>query len=82
MLHPAAALRALRSPGRVVLVDEAFADAVPGEAESVAGEPGFLVFRSLTKTWALAVEDEATFLDAEASPVFFGRVHVIVDRTG
>jgi len=54
VLHPAAALRALRAPGRVVLVDEAFADAVPGEAESVAGEPGFLVFRSLTKTWALA----------------------------
>jgi len=54
VLHPAATLRALRAPGRVVLVDEAFADAVPGEAESVAGEPGFLVFRSLTKTWALA----------------------------
>jgi histidinol-phosphate aminotransferase len=54
VLHPAAALRALRAPGRVVLVDEAFADAVPGEAESVAGDPGFLVFRSLTKTWALA----------------------------
>lgn len=54
VLHPAATLRALRSPGRVVLVDEAFADAVPGEAGSVAAEPGFLVFRSLTKTWALA----------------------------
>ena len=54
VLHPAATLRALCAPGRVVLVDEAFADAVPGEAESVAGEPGFLVFRSLTKTWALA----------------------------
>ncbi len=54
VLHPAGTLRALRAPGRVVLVDEAFADAVPGEAESVAGEPGFLVFRSLTKTWALA----------------------------
>jgi histidinol-phosphate aminotransferase len=54
VLHPAASLRALRAPGRVVLVDEAFADAVPGEPESVAGEPGFLVFRSLTKTWALA----------------------------
>jgi histidinol-phosphate aminotransferase len=54
VLHPAASLRALRASGRVVLVDEAFADAVPGEAESVAGEPGFLVFRSLTKTWALA----------------------------
>jgi histidinol-phosphate aminotransferase len=54
VLHPAATLRALRAPGRVVLVDEAFADAVPGEPESVVGEPGFLVFRSLTKTWALA----------------------------
>jgi histidinol-phosphate aminotransferase len=54
VLHPAAALRALRAPGRVVLVDEAFADAIPGEAESVAADPGFLVFRSLTKTWALA----------------------------
>jgi histidinol-phosphate aminotransferase len=54
VLHPAAVLRDLRAPGRVVLVDEAFADAIPGEAESVAGEPGFLVFRSLTKTWALA----------------------------
>jgi histidinol-phosphate aminotransferase len=54
VLHPAAALRALRAPGRVVLVDEAFADAVPGETESVAAEAEFLVFRSLTKTWALA----------------------------
>lgn len=54
--HPAAAIRALLRPGRVVLVDEAFADAVPGESESVAGvaEAGLLVFRSLTKTWALA----------------------------
>jgi histidinol-phosphate aminotransferase len=54
VVHAAAALRALRAPGRVVLVDEAFADAIPGEAESVAGEEGFLVFRSLTKTWSLA----------------------------
>ena len=54
VLHPAATLQALRRPGRVVLVDEAFADAVPGEPESVAADPGFLVFRSLTKTWALA----------------------------
>ncbi|MBW0112185.1 aminotransferase class I/II-fold pyridoxal phosphate-dependent enzyme, partial [Pseudonocardia sp. KRD-182] len=38
----------------VVLVDEAFADAVPGEPETLAGEQGALVFRSLTKTWALA----------------------------
>ncbi len=54
VLHPAADVRALAAPGRVVLVDEAFADALPGEPESLAGERGALVFRSLTKTWALA----------------------------
>jgi histidinol-phosphate aminotransferase len=57
VLHPAAAIRALARPGRVVLVDEAFADALPGEPQSLAGAadvPGLLVFRSLTKTWALA----------------------------
>ncbi len=55
VLHPAADVTALAAPGRVVLVDEAFADAVPGELESLAGTraPGVLVFRSLTKTWAL-----------------------------
>ncbi len=44
-------------PGRVVVVDEAFADAVPGEPHSLAGRadlPGLVVVRSLTKTWALA----------------------------
>jgi histidinol-phosphate aminotransferase len=56
VLHPAAAVRDLGAPGRVVLVDEAFADAIPGEAESLAREriDGLLVVRSLTKTWALA----------------------------
>lgn len=56
VLHPAASITALTRPGRVVLVDEAFADALPGEPESLAGAdlPGLLVFRSLTKTWALA----------------------------
>ncbi|MHA6630637.1 Rv2231c family pyridoxal phosphate-dependent protein CobC [Pseudonocardia sichuanensis] len=57
VLHPAADVRALAAPGRVLLVDEAFADAVPGEPETLAGAadvPGLLVFRSLTKTWALA----------------------------
>ncbi|WP_211176722.1 Rv2231c family pyridoxal phosphate-dependent protein CobC [Pseudonocardia acidicola] len=57
VLHPAAAIRALARPGRVLVVDEAFADALPGEPESLAGEcalPGLLVLRSLTKTWALA----------------------------
>ncbi|TCK24893.1 Rv2231c family pyridoxal phosphate-dependent protein CobC [Pseudonocardia endophytica] len=57
VLHPAASLRELARPGRVLVVDEAFADAVPGEPESLAGDPtvpGLLVLRSLTKTWALA----------------------------
>jgi histidinol-phosphate aminotransferase len=56
VLHPATDVAALAAPGRVVLVDEAFADAIPGEAESLAAQriPGVLVFRSLTKTWALA----------------------------
>ncbi|WP_319945863.1 Rv2231c family pyridoxal phosphate-dependent protein CobC [Nocardia macrotermitis] len=56
VLHPAETIRALRRPGRVVVVDEAFADAVPGEPESLAGQsfPDVLVLRSLTKTWALA----------------------------
>ncbi len=47
----------LARPGRVLVVDEAFADAVPGEPESLAADtalPGLLVLRSLTKTWALA----------------------------
>jgi histidinol-phosphate aminotransferase len=41
----------------VLLVDEAFADTVPGEPASLAGRrdlPGLLVVRSLTKTWGLA----------------------------
>jgi histidinol-phosphate aminotransferase len=55
VLHPAADLLALTRPGRVVVVDEAFIDAVPGERESLAGNDadGLLVFRSLTKMWAL-----------------------------
>ncbi|AXB48131.1 Rv2231c family pyridoxal phosphate-dependent protein CobC [Amycolatopsis albispora] len=56
VLHPASRLRSLCRPGRVVVVDEAFLDAVPGEPESLAGEvvPGLLVIRSLTKTWGIA----------------------------
>ena len=57
VLHPAAAIRALARPGRLLLLDEAFADCVPGEPESLAGArdvPGLIVVRSLTKTWGLA----------------------------
>jgi histidinol-phosphate aminotransferase len=56
VLHPAAALAALARPGRVVVVDEAFMDCVPGETQSLAHrrEPGLVVIRSLTKTWGLA----------------------------
>ena len=55
LLHPAAAIRELVRPGRLVVVDEAFLDAVPGEPESLAPEriPGVLVVRSLTKMWGL-----------------------------
>ncbi|HEY2204886.1 MAG TPA: Rv2231c family pyridoxal phosphate-dependent protein CobC, partial [Pseudonocardia sp.] len=56
VLHPADLVRALTRPGRVLVVDEAFADALPGEPESVAADrhtEGLLVLRSLTKTWAL-----------------------------
>ncbi|WP_299955274.1 Rv2231c family pyridoxal phosphate-dependent protein CobC [uncultured Modestobacter sp.] len=56
-LHPYATLAALARPGRVLVVDEAFADTVPGETESLAHRtdlPGLLVVRSLTKTWGLA----------------------------
>ncbi|OBK88280.1 cobyrinate a,c-diamide synthase [Mycolicibacter sinensis] len=55
VLHPASLLLSLLRPGRVVLVDEAFLDAVPGEPESLAGfsQPGLLVTRSLTKHWSI-----------------------------
>ncbi len=57
VLHPAEAVAALARPGRVLVVDEAFMDAVPGEPETLARRadlPGLVVVRSLTKTWALA----------------------------
>ncbi len=56
VLHPAAAIAQLLRPGRVVVVDEAFMDAVPDETQSLItpGMPGLVVLRSLTKTWGLA----------------------------
>ncbi|MBT2366758.1 threonine-phosphate decarboxylase [Streptomyces sp. ISL-10] len=57
VLHPAARIAELARPGRLLVVDEAFMDAVPGEAEALAGRtdiPGLVVLRSLTKTWGLA----------------------------
>ena len=68
VLHASWAVRALARPGRVVVVDEAFMDAVPGEPSSLAGTPagvpgrgrqtstplpGVLVLRSLTKLWGI-----------------------------
>ena len=54
VLHGADELR--RLPARVLVVDEAFMDAVPGEPESLIGGDlaNTLVLRSLTKTWGLA----------------------------
>ncbi|MDT7731232.1 MAG: histidinol-phosphate aminotransferase, partial [Mycobacterium sp.] len=56
VLHSREEILALRRPGRIVVVDEAFADAIPGEPASLAadGLPDVLVLRSLTKTWSLA----------------------------
>ncbi len=56
VLHPRDDVLALCRPGRIVVVDEAFADAVTDESPSVAGAglPDVLVLRSLTKTWSLA----------------------------
>ncbi|MFG2883080.1 Rv2231c family pyridoxal phosphate-dependent protein CobC [Streptomyces sp. NPDC048297] len=57
VLHPADTIVRLARPGRTLVVDEAFMDAVPGEREALAGRtdvPGLVVLRSLTKTWGLA----------------------------
>jgi histidinol-phosphate aminotransferase len=55
--HPRDALLGLVRPGRIVVIDEAFADCLPGEPDSFASHgdlSGLVVVRSLTKTWALA----------------------------
>lgn len=55
VLHPAATIAQLAHPGRTVVVDEAFMDAVPGESASVIklGLPNVVVIRSLTKMWSM-----------------------------
>jgi histidinol-phosphate aminotransferase len=55
--HSRSAVLELVRPGRLVVVDEAFADCAPGEPESLASWPdltGLVIVRSLTKTWGLA----------------------------
>jgi len=54
-LHPEQVVRRLLAPGRLVVVDEAFMDAVPGERGSLSSVslPGLIVLRSLTKTWSI-----------------------------
>jgi histidinol-phosphate/aromatic aminotransferase/cobyric acid decarboxylase-like protein/adenosyl cobinamide kinase/adenosyl cobinamide phosphate guanylyltransferase len=54
-LDPAHALFALRRPGRVIAVDEAFMDLVPGEPGSLVREPldDVIVLRSITKALAI-----------------------------
>ncbi|MGW6457869.1 Rv2231c family pyridoxal phosphate-dependent protein CobC [Streptomyces sp. NPDC055078] len=57
VLHPASDIVSLARPGRLLVVDEAFIDTVPGEREALAGRtdvPGLVVLRSLTKSWGLA----------------------------
>ncbi|MFI5627221.1 cobyrinate a,c-diamide synthase [Nocardioides sp. NPDC051685] len=75
VLHPATTLRALLRPGRLVVVDEAFMDAVPGEPETLTAEraEGLLVIRSLTKHWSIpgvragyVVGDPTAISDLEA----------------
>jgi histidinol-phosphate/aromatic aminotransferase/cobyric acid decarboxylase-like protein/adenosyl cobinamide kinase/adenosyl cobinamide phosphate guanylyltransferase len=55
-LDPIATVEGLCRPGRTVVVDEAFADFLPGSGD-LAGRgdlPGLVVIRSLTKLWGLA----------------------------
>ncbi|MCE3274263.1 MAG: cobBC [Propionibacteriaceae bacterium] len=56
VLHPQTLINSLRRMARLVVVDEAFMDAVPGETETMIRDEltGVIVLRSLTKTWGLA----------------------------
>jgi Histidinol-phosphate/aromatic aminotransferase and cobyric acid decarboxylase len=55
--HPPDLVASLARPGRLLVVDEAFADTVSGPPVELAGRrdlPGLVVVRSLTKTYGLA----------------------------
>jgi histidinol-phosphate aminotransferase len=55
--HPPGTVAQLARPGRVLVVDEAFADTVAGSPVDLGGRrdlPGLVVVRSLTKTYGLA----------------------------
>lgn len=54
-LDSASAVLALRRPGRIVVIDEAFMDLVPGEPATLVGESleDVIVVRSLTKSLAI-----------------------------
>lgn len=56
VLHSPEVVATLARRGRLLVVDEAFADCVPGEHGSLGRRdlPGLVVVRSLTKTWGLA----------------------------
>nr|WP_230486607.1 Rv2231c family pyridoxal phosphate-dependent protein CobC [Nocardioides anomalus] len=70
VLHARETLERLRRPGRVVVVDEAFMDAVPDEPATLATAttPGLVVLRSLTKHWGIPGV-RAGYLLAEAAAV-------------
>ena len=55
-LEPAEVVAALARPGRVLVVDEAFADFLPGRRGRCTARriPGLVCVRSLTKLWGLA----------------------------
>ncbi len=72
VLHPAQAILSLRRPGRLIVVDEAFADLTLDprtdrrEPETLASQslPDVIVLRSITKTFALAGLRAGYFLAA------------------